>query len=273
MSLTRALFIFLILALCSWNGQKAQASDALPREIQRNWAQPDCGNYDEALILSRFFYLRSTQQDMTLLPARVKWKQPDHWVLDLGGDQTPVRLEADGVLKMGTAGTGRKSALWEELESEDTHEYTGCMDTPKLVPKLMTRLMRFIDRIKEQCTLKITNECAGVLFKLADENHDKKLSKAEIKRAVASTILFAGLAEKRTLPDAEALTLVKQSKADGDKIADELLKAHDKDNSKSLDYNELVTDFQPPNLPVVKETLVKAGALLPSFKLLAMALD
>lgn len=268
-----ALFIFLIAALFTLSPAKVQAADAIPQKIQRNWAQPDCGKYDEALILSRFFYFRSTEKDMTLLPAALERQQKDYWILSLGGDETPVRLEEDGVLKIGSYGEGRKAAAWDDLTLDDTHEYTGCEETPKLVPNVMSRLMRYIDRIKEQCTVSVTNECAGVLFKLADEDHNKKLTKKEIQRAVASTIIFAELAEKKTLPDKDSLLLIKKSKADGEKIALELLAAYDKDKSKSLDYNELMENFKAPALPVVKETLVKAGTLLPSFRVAAMGLD
>src|SRR5471030_356145 len=64
-----ALFIFLILAFCSGNGLRAQGADEIPKKIQRNWAQPDCGDVEEAVVLSRYFYLKSTEKDITLLPA------------------------------------------------------------------------------------------------------------------------------------------------------------------------------------------------------------
>jgi hypothetical protein len=53
--LETTLFIFLIAVLCSWNGEKAQASVETPKKIQRDWAEPDCGNYDSAVTLSRHF--------------------------------------------------------------------------------------------------------------------------------------------------------------------------------------------------------------------------
>lgn len=268
-----ALFIFLIAALSSGYQGKAQASDAVPQKIQRNWALPDCGKYEEALVLSRFFYLKSTKNDMTLLPAELGREQKDYWLIDLGGEETPVRLEEDGVLKVGALGGNAKKAKWDDLTLEQTREYTGCVEPPKLVPSVMLRLMRYIDRIKDQCTISVTNECAGVLFKLADEDQSKKLSKKEMQKAVAATLIFAELAERRTLPDKETLALIKKSKADGEAIADALLKTYDKDKSKSVDYNELMHDFHAPPLPIVKETLVKAGALLPSFKVVAMGLD
>jgi hypothetical protein len=269
-----AVFIFLIIAFCLNAGGTARAEDAIPEKIQRNWAAPDCGKYDEALVLSRFFYFRSTKKDMTLLPAQLSQQMGDYWRLQLGNDIAPVKLEADGVMKIGFAAPASKTAKkWDGLTLDSTEEYMGCSSTPKLVPKLMVRLMRYIDRVKLQCTVSVTNECAGVLFKMADEDNNKKLDKKEIQRAVASTIIFAELAEKQTVSDKQSLDLIKKSQADGGLIADELLKTYDKDTSKSVDYNELMENFHAPALPIVKETLTKAGAILPSFKVVAMGLD
>jgi hypothetical protein len=273
-SLWTTLFIFLIAFICSANIPKAQASDEIPKKIQRDWAEPDCGNYESAVTLSRHFYLKSTENDMTLLPVSLDKQEQDYWVLDLGGEDMPARLENDAILKIGTygEGTGHRPRAWDDLKLDNTEEYTGCLDTPQIVPKVLQRLMRYIDRVKEQCTLSITNECAGVLFKLADENGDKKLSVAEIRRTVGSAVLFAALAENKTLSSKDALKLVDDSKADAQEIADELLASYDKNKSKTLDYNELMADFHAPDMPLVKDTLQKAGTLLPSFKVAAMAL-
>ncbi|HYD18155.1 MAG TPA: hypothetical protein VEF76_06730 [Patescibacteria group bacterium] len=273
-SFRRGVFIFLIAALFSGIPSAAQASEPVPEKIQRNWAAPDCGKYDEALVLSRFFYFRSTKKDMTLLPAALEGKQGDYWQLELGNDLAPVKLEEDGVLKIGIIAAGsKKSQKWDGLTLDSTEEYMGCVTPPKLLPKQMIRLMRYIDRIKLQCTVSVTNECAGVLFKLADEDSDKKVTKKEIQRAVAATIIFAELAERQTVSDKDSVALIKKSQADGGSIADELIATYDKDKSKSLDYNELMEDFHAPSLPIVKVTLNKAGALLPSFKVVAMGLD
>lgn len=269
-----ALFIFLIAALYSWNIQKAQASDEIPKTAQRNWASPDCGNYDTAVILSRYFYLKSTEADMTLMPARLRDQKQDYWLFDLAGADTPARLENDGILKIGTyAKDGpRRPENWDDLKLDDTAEFTGCLEAPKIVPKVLQRFMRFADRIKEQCSLSVTNECAGVLFKLADENGDHRLSVPEIRRTVSSAVLFAALAEKKTLTTEEAAKLIADSKADAETMAETLIAQYDKNHSKTLDYNELMADFHAPDLPIVKATLEKAGNLLPSFKVAAMTL-
>lgn len=272
--LKTALFIFLIAALCSLNGPKAQASLETPKTIQRDWAQPDCGNYESAVTLSRYFYLKSTGSEMTLLPVSLGREGNDYWILDIAGEDRPARLENDAILKIGAYAedSPRKPKSWAGLKLDATEEYTGCLDTPKIVPKVLQRLMRYIDRVKEQCTLKVSNECAGVLFKLADDNGDNKLNTSEIRRTVGSFMLFAALAANKTLTSQEALQLVGDSKVDGMAIATLLIKEYDKDKSQTLDYKEIMDDFHAPDLPIVKETLQKAGTLLPSFRLAAMAL-
>ncbi|MEZ0260988.1 MAG: hypothetical protein ACAH80_08260 [Alphaproteobacteria bacterium] len=272
--LQTALFIFLIAAICSLNGGKAQGASEIPEKIQRNWALPDCGRNEEAVILSKHFYLKFTKADMALLPAALEGEKSDYWMLDLDGADVPARLEEDGVLTIGTSAKGAsQKSKWDDLKLDSTAEYTGCVTTPKIVPKVLERLMRYIDRIKEQCTVSVTNECAGVLFKLADADNNNKLSDKEIRKGVASAMLFAELAEKETLTKKEGETVVKNSATPGGQIAEALLATYDANKSKNLDYNEILADFKAPSLPVVKETLLKAGNILPSFKVVALALD
>lgn len=269
-----AAFFFLIALICSWNGAKAQASDGLPAKIQRNWAQPDCGDYDEAMVLSKYFALKTTQKDMTLLPARLLHKRKDYWVVSIGDESRPVQLHNDGILAIGTYAddTPRRAKDWDAMKLDQTDEYTGCDTAPKIVPHALRRLMRYIDRISEQCTLSITNECAGVLFKLADEDNDKKLSLPEIRRMTDQALLLSALADKQTLTDQQATDILKKSRKDIDEIAAQMMAECDKNKSKSVDYNELVNNFTAPDVPVVKDMLKKIGALIPSFRLAALAL-
>ncbi|MDE1152370.1 MAG: hypothetical protein PW788_07520 [Micavibrio sp.] len=210
---------------------------------------------------------------MTLLETDLASTQKDYWILDIGAEKHPALLQEDGVLKLGTYAEGAgKAKDWDSLKLDHHDEYTGCVDTPKLIPNQIARLMRYIDRIKQQCTLSVTNECAGVLFKLADEDSDKKLTKTEIKHAVASAIIFAELADKQTVDDKDALKMIARSKVDGEMIATDLLKSCDKDKNGALNYNELVENFKAPEFPVVRDTLLKAGKLLPSFKVIGLTL-
>ncbi len=246
----------------------------MPKKVQRNWASPDCGNYDTALIISRYFYLKSTADDMTLMPASLSSRKQDYFVFDLSGTDTPARLENDAILKIGAYAkeSPRSPDNWDDLKLDDTEEFTGCLEAPAVVPKVLQRFMRYVDRIKDQCTVSVNNECAGVLFKMADENGDRHLSQSEIRRAVSSAVIFAALADKKTLTSQEALTLIHDSAPQAKAVADALLAAYDKDQSGTLDYNELMTDFHAPDLPIIKDTLEKAGTLLPPFKVAAMTL-
>ncbi len=226
------------------------------------------------MILSKHFYLKFTKADMALLPVELNKTQKDYWLLGLDGADVPAKLEEDGVLKIGAWGkSASPKGKWDELQLDSTSEYTGCLTTPKIVPKVLERLMRYIDRIKEQCTVSVTNECAGVLFKMADADSNNKLSDKEIRKAVASAMLFAELADKERLTKKESEALVKASSKPGQEIAAHLLATYDANKSKNLDYNEIMAEFKAPALPVVKETLLKAAKILPSFKVIAMALD
>ncbi len=266
----RLLFFFLIAVCFSLNPVQAQADSALSDKIRGNWASADCNRYSEALVLTGWFYLKSSKKEMTLLPAYQAGKRDDHWILVVGGENRPVRLEEDGILKIATGKTGK---VWDDEKLTNRMEYTGCTEAPTVVPKMMSRLMRYIDRIKDECTVKLDNDCSRVLFKMTDANSDKKITPSEIKRTVATSLLFAELSQKKTVTTAEADKLAKESKAEGQKISDALMAAHDKDKSGSLDYNELFEKFTAPNLPIVKATLIKAGNLLPAFKMAAMGLD
>ncbi len=270
----RQLFFFLIALLCSWNVQKAQGDDTVPQRIQGNWAHPDCGHDKEAVIFTRYFYLKSVKNEISLLPVHRITENAEYWVLKIDNAERPYRVEEDGILKTGQPAkdSPKKPKIWDELILENKEEFTGCMETPDIVPKTLARLMRYIDRIRDQCTLSITNDCARVLFKLADADNNQKISQAEIKRGFVSALLLAGLAEKKTLHDKDSKDIAALAKAEGQKISDDLFARYDSDKSKTLDYNELMTDFSAPRFPIVKPTLEKIGLLLPSFKIVAMSL-
>jgi hypothetical protein len=269
-----AIFFFLIALICSWNAGKAQASDSLPPQIQRNWALPDCGTYDQTLVLSKYFALTATQTDIGLYPARLVRKAGDYWVIDIGGTKSPVQLENDGILALGTydEDSARQAKNWDGLNLNQTDEYTGCDNAPKIVPKSMLRLMRYIDRISEQCTLSITNECEIVLFKLTDANNDKVLSHDEVRHMAAQAVLLAALAEKGTLTDKQTAQILKDARKDIETITEDLFKTCDKGQDKTIDYNELAKNFAAPAVPRVKEMMEKIGQLIPAFKMAALAL-
>lgn len=249
----RTLLFFLLFALSSsLNTAKAQELDDIHRKIQKNWAFPDCGHEGEILVLTRHFRLGVEGDVLGLAPYSLAGKGKNSWKLD----KTPLALSEDGILTLGEKG------------------YAGCAAAPKAIPKTLKRLIRYIDRIKDQCTVSLQNDCARVLFKMADENSDKKLGAAEIKKGLLTVLLFAELAEKGSIDGKETREIAARAKEEGAKIADDLLARYDADKSKSLDYNELTPEkFIPPESPVIREMLLKTGKLIPLFKVTASAID
>lgn len=267
------LFFFLIALICSWNPQKAQASDSLPAQIQRNWAQPDCASHDDIMVLSKYFAFKADDKGMTLSPAQLIRKKQDYWVVDIGnGGRQPVQVQNDGILYVGAARTGAWPKSWDDVKQDEVSEYTGCDDAPKTVSKTMLRMMRYIDRVSEQCTLSISNECAAVLFKLTDANNDKKLTLSEIRRMADEALLLSALASGKSLTNAQAAALLKSKKGDIDTLIRQLMAACDKNRSHGIDYNELVENFKAPADPLVKTVLENIGNLIPAFKVAALAL-
>jgi hypothetical protein len=249
----RTLLFFLLIALfSSLNTAKAQELDEIHQKIQKNWAFPDCGSDREILVLTRHYLLGVEGEVLSLAPYSLARQEKNAWTID----KKPAALSEDGILTL-----GEKS-------------YTGCAGIPKAVPKALQRLTRYIDRIKEQCTVSLENDCARVLFKMADENSDKKLGTAEIKKGVLTMLLFAELADQGSIDGKETREIAARAKNEGPKIADDLLARYDADKSKSLDYNEMTPEeFTPPETPAIRETLLKTGKLIPLFKITASAIE
>lgn len=269
------LFFFLIAVLCSWNGGKAQADRATPVAIQGHWASPDCGKYTEGVIFSRYFYLNTSKNGMSLLPYTPAGKGGDYMILELGGEKRPFQRTEDGVLKLGLYGEESKprAKSWDDLALDSHMEYTNCPEAPKLIPKAMLRLMRYIDRIHDACQIGISNDCARVMYKTADIDGNNKITPSEIKRSIASAMLLAELADKGSLDKKQMEETAARAKKAGDEISALLMEKQDADKSGALDYNESVEKFEAPPLPVIKEMAAKIGNLLPAFKLAAAALD
>lgn len=268
----RFAIFFLIALFCSENIAEAQELRAIPVKIQGNFAAPDCGRYSDALILTKYFYLKSTRKDMRFGKIALQSEQSDHWTVVYDGIPHPTRLEDDGILKIATI-LGKGAKEWDNLAVDSVQEYTGCIDAPTLVPRMMERLTRYIDRIREQCTVSLENDCARVLFKLADADANQKITPSEIKRAVAIALLLARLADGKDLPDVESEKIIAQSKTEGALIADQILAKQDADKSGSIDYNEIAENFSAPQSRVIKPTLISIGKLIPAFGIAAKTVD
>jgi len=271
--------LFFLIALCfNWNAAKAQELAALPDQIQGNWALPDCGTYDEALVFSRYFYLKSQPDSQTLLPAGLERQAEDYAILSLKDQKAPVRLENDGILTLAVleAAPARRvrnwPKVWDKLPIDQTVEYTACTDAPSLVPQNLQRLMRYIDRIQSACTVSLNNDCTRVLFKYADANNNNKVDRTELQKGLANLALLSALAGGTPVTAAEAQRTTDAMRAAENGIVQTLMAAYDADGSKDLDYNEIVADVPVPALPLVPAMLDKIGALLPAFKMAAVAL-
>ncbi|MDP2207054.1 MAG: hypothetical protein Q8K65_12200, partial [Alphaproteobacteria bacterium] len=106
----------------------------------------------------------------------------------------------------------------------------------------------------------------------ADSDNNNRLTGAEIRAASESLMLFAEMGAQTTL-DAAAISKIKErAKNEGDKIAADLMARYDANKSGDLDYNEIVENFTPPALPVIREMAEKAGSLLPALRVAATAL-
>lgn len=271
--------LFFLIALCfSWNTAKAQELAALPDKIRGNWALPDCGSYDEALVFTRYFYLRSTADSQSLLPAGMERQTEDYAILSLKDQKAPLQFENDGILTLGVL--ERPPArlvrnwpkLWEKLPLDQSIEYAGCTEPPSIVPPSLQRLMRYIDRIQDKCTLSVENDCTRVLFKFVDDDNSNTVTKLEIKQALVSLAMLAELAGGEILQLEDGRKAIDRAKAHGDEIANTIFAHYDTNKSNNLDYNELVADVPLPALPLVAELLDKASNLMPAFKLAALAL-
>lgn len=271
--------VFLLIALVfSGNTAKAQELAGLPPAFQGNWALPDCGRYSEAVVFSRYFYLKASKEDQSLMPVDVLRQAGDYWILSFGGKRAPVQVQDDGILTQAVLAhapfrqTSHWPKEWDQLPIDQTIEYTSCTEQPHLVPPALSRLMRYLDRIREQCTARLNNDCSRVVFKYADANNDKKLVRTEIENAAQAMILFAALADKETVSSKDAQKLQKDNAATARQVADLLIAQNDRDANGTLDFNEIAENLSPPNIEPVRDALEKSGRLLPSFGLAALAL-
>lgn len=277
--LSAVIVYFLIALSCSGNMAKAQELTAVPDQIQGNWALPNCGIYEEALLFTRYFYLKSSDAGLSLRPAGLKQEAGDYTILSLAGAAAPVQLASPKILSLALLQQAPAKRIrywpqmWEKLPHSETLKYESCKKPSNWVPPNMLRLMRYADRLRDACSITGDKNCARVIFKFADSDNDKKVGLPEIVSATHSLMLFAELAAARGVTSQSDLAKIKNRAAiEGGKIADDLLARYDTNKSGDLDYNETVGDVTPPMLPIMREMMEKASALLPHLGIMAMAL-
>lgn len=272
--------VFFLLIPVFFNAVSAKAQEAetplapIHGKLTGNWSFPDCRQGDEALTIVNGFYLKTTKAGMFLAAYAPPEKQMDHWTLRIGDTVKPMLLENDGILSLADyiEGSGTDQN-WDELALEERRDYTHCENPAAIVPKNMRRLMRFIDRVARECTVSLENDCARVLFKLADANSDQKLSAPEIRDALESALTFAHLSagEELSTKDLKALK-DRAQKGDGKTFAETFIADYDADASKNLTYDEIVEHFKAPASSLLREILEKSGSTLPAFGIAAKAI-
>lgn len=277
--LSAAIVYFLIALTCSGNIAKAQELTAVPDQIQGNWALPNCGIYEEALLFTRYFYLKSSGAGLSLRSAGMRQEAGDYMILSLAGSAAPVQVGDDRILSLALLQQAPAKRIrywpqmWEKLPHGETLKYQSCKKPSNWVPANMLRLMRYADRLREACSITSDRNCARVIFKFADSDNDKKIGLPEIVSATHSLMLFAELAAAQGPTGADDLKKIKDRAAmEGGKIADDLLARYDTNKSGDLDYNETMGDVTPPMMPIMREMMEKASALMPQLGIMAMAL-
>ncbi len=277
--LSAVIVYFLIVLSFSGNMAKAQELTAVPDQIQGNWALPRCGINKEALLFTRYFYLKSSEAGLSLRAAGLKHEAGDYMILSIAGAAAPVRVDHDRVLSLALLEKSPAKLprhwpqMWAKLPHGETLKYASCDKTSGRVPANMLRLMRYADRLRDTCSISGDGNCARVIFKFADSDNNKKVGLAEIVSATHSLMLFAELAAARGVTSPADLDKIKNRAAiEGGKIADDLLARYDANKSGDLDYNETMGDVTPPLLPIMREMMEKSSALLPHMGIIAMAI-
>ncbi len=266
--------IVLCTALFTGYADKAQASkggaakagteEDIPAKIRGDWALPDCKSYDEAIIITRHFYLRSDKDGSQFWPLESVQKQKDYWVMPIEGEKHPVRVEADGVLKIGLL-TGKPPEKWpkswDALQMDGRREYTGCAEVPAILPDPLVRVMKHIDEIEEACNADLSPTCTKLLFDIADENKNGKISVREMKTAAAMLVSIAALVENNTVSRSTLDKAVYQSMRETDRIA-----ARVTPKGKELSYKDFTGFLKKSDSILLRDTLMGIGTLIPGFK-------
>lgn len=258
----RCLFLVLLLTVF-FCVARAQAEE-VPKKIRGNWALPDCKSYDEALIITHHFYLRSDKDGSQLWLLSASDKHGDYWVMPVEGEKHPVQVTADGVLKIGlTDGATPKKwpKGWDRLQMDGHREYMGCVEIPAIIPDPLVRAMAHIDEVEKACHSSLSDSCKQLLFSIADENKNKKISLSEMKTAASMLASIAVLAKDHTA-NREALDkAVYQSLQETDKNAARLMP-----DGREMSYKDFSDFVAKADSAPLRDALADIGKIIPGFK-------
>ncbi len=124
-------------------------------------------------------------------------------------------------------------------------------------PKNTARLMRYIDRIDRECRLSADNDCARVLFKLADADLDGRLTRPETVAFVENAFVMAGKTDRARN--------AARARVEGNAIFDDLLACCAPHGT--VGFDDIIDNFTLPDRPVVRETIGKIGNIIPGLSL------
>jgi hypothetical protein len=261
-------FLYLSLIVLLSTASTAQASGVVPADFQGNWAHPDCGNYDEAVILTRFFSLKSTEEKTSFQAVRIQGKGDDYTVLEIDGHPHPALRTEDSLLKIGEMEGANPDAwpkTWDTLPLMGRNEYTGCPETPAVIPLPLTRIMAHIDALHESCAESITADCRKLLFSIVDTNSNGRISRIEIKKAGAMLETFVPLTGGAAISTIVLEAAYKRGVSDGSDLAKTLLTVRDTDESGDLDEKELTGFSSSTASPALQQMLINLGQSFPAF--------
>ena len=257
--------IFFCIALSTAYALKAQASKAVaeqevPAKIRGNWSLPDCGSTpEEALIITRHYYLRSDKDGSRFWILPPASKQKDYWVMPLEGQKHPVRLEADGVLKIGLMppeSTKKWAKNWDSLHMDGHREYMGCAEIPAVLPDPLVRVMKHIDDIAAACHASLSSGCTKLLFTIADENKNGKISVREMKTAATMLADLAALSGHTTVNRTMLDKATYQALREADRVS----------GGREMRYEDFKGFVAKANSAQLREALKNVGAIVPGFR-------
>ncbi len=258
-------FVLLLAVITSGIGGKSQAksdgktgADSL---IMGEWASPDCGRPQTALQVTGGFMLWVEKDGFRLIPYRKAGKGPDHLILAISGDKRAAQRSEDGMLRFKTPTQDKN--IFEEIDNADLQEYAHCAKTPNQIPATLRRMMRHIDRLVADCSLKnAADKCARTVFKMADSDSNGFLTSAEIKLTALGAGMLAQLADQEFVSSAQLETAVSASRKLGEGLAIHMLQNQDKDQNGKIDYNEAIADFSTDKVDGLDQMISNLRKLL-----------
>ena len=260
--------ILICTALFTGYAPKAQAAKSVteqevPVKIRGNWAMPDCGNYEEALIITRHYYLRADKNGSQFWFLPVTSKQKDYWVISIEGQKRPVRVEADGVLKIGLPDTPPKKwpAQWDHLGIDGHREYMGCAEIPAILPNPLVRVMEHIDDIAATCRTSLSSACTKLLFDTADENKNHKISLREMKNAATMLASLSVLTENHSVSRTMMDKAVYRALHETDRIATRI-----NASGHEMSYDDFNGFLKKADSPLLQQALKNVSVIVPGFR-------